>query len=171
MYPETVMNRIATLLFATLLLSVSAAPAAQNPYAPLVRAQTWLNGKPSLQNLAGKVVVLDVFTFDCINCKHVVPELRQLSERHSPDLAIVGIHSPETPYERERANVVANLHAQGISWPVAIDNDFALWNAYAVQYWPTQLIYDRHGRLRATIVGEGRDSEVAATVERLERER
>lgn len=85
-------------------------------------------------------MVVDVFTFDCINCKHVVPELKRLNAEHSPDLAIVGIYSPETPYERQRENVVAHLRAQGITWPVAVDNDFALWKAYGVEYWPTQLI-------------------------------
>jgi len=157
-------------MLGALLLGAAQAPT-PNSYLPLLRAHTWLNGMPSAQTLANSVVVLDVFTFDCINCKHVVPELRRLHAMRSNALVIVGIHSPETPYERERANVVENLRAQGITWPVAIDNDFALWNAYGIQYWPTQLIFDRHGRLRATIVGEGRDTEVERTVERLEHER
>lgn len=111
---------------------------------------------------------MDVFTFDCINCKHVVPELRTLhATLPQADFAIVGIHSPETPYERNRANVAQNLQEQGITWPVAIDNDFALWRAYGIEYWPTQLIFDRRGRLRKTIVGEGQDADVAATVKLL----
>lgn len=163
------MKRIISLVFTAILLG-AAAPA-QNAYAPLLHAQTWLNGMPSAQSLRGKVVLVDVFTFDCINCKHVVPQLQRLNAQHSPDLAIVGIHSPETPYERQRENVVANLRLQGITWPVAVDNDFALWKAYGVEYWPTQLIFDRHGHLRATIIGEGRDADVASTIERLEHER
>ncbi|MBV9270626.1 MAG: redoxin domain-containing protein [Candidatus Eremiobacteraeota bacterium] len=163
------MKRLLGLVFGALLLG-AAAVAPQNSYALLLRAHDWINGMPSSGMLANKVVLVDVFTFDCINCKHVVPELRRLSAMRSDALAIVGIHSPETPYERERSNLVENLHAQGITWPVAVDNDFTLWNAYAIQYWPTQLIFDRHGRLRATIVGEGRDAEIAATIEHLERE-
>lgn len=64
-----------------------------------------------------------------------------------------------------------NLKVQGITWPVAVDNDFALWRAYGIEYWPTQLIFDRHGHLRKTIVGEGQDTVVAATVRELLSER
>ena len=81
------------------------------------------------------------------------------------------MHTPETPYERKRSNVVANLAAQGIVWPVAIDNDSALWNAYGVSAWPTELIFDRHGRLRKTVVGDSQDALVDATVKQLRAER
>lgn len=132
---------------------------------PLPPAKDWLNGKPTPASLAGRVVIVDVFTFDCINCKHVVPELRALYTKFSRrDLAIVGIHSPETPYEKIRNNVLANLREQGISWPVALDNSFALWRAYGIEYWPTQMIFDRRGVLRKTIVGEGQDALLESTV-------
>lgn len=152
-------------LFVAAVLAVSAS------LTSLLHAGAWLGTQPTGAMLANKVVIVDVFTFDCINCKHVVPELRKLhATLPSSDFAVVGIHSPETPYERDRVNVAQNLQAQGITWPVAIDNDFALWRAYNVQYWPTQLIFDRHGRLRKTIVGEGQDAEVADTVAQLMRE-
>jgi thiol-disulfide isomerase/thioredoxin len=153
-------------------LILAAAIAASSLFAPLQHASDWIGGALRPADLAGKVVLVDVFTFDCINCKHVVPELRRLraalSER---DLTIVGIHSPETQYERVRANVVQNLAAQGVTWPVAVDNSFDLWRAYGVEYWPTQLIFDRHGRLRKTVIGEGQDELVAATVRELVAER
>jgi len=151
---------------------VAAVMAVSAAFAPLLHASAWVGTAPTAERLANKVVIVDVFTFDCINCKHVVPELRRLhAGLPAADFAIVGIHSPETPYERDRASVVQNLQAQGITWPVAIDNDFALWHAYGIQYWPTQLIFDRHGRLRKTIVGEGQDDAVAATVRQLLNER
>jgi len=134
-------------------------------------ADGWLNGRADAQALQGKVVVLDVFTFDCINCKHVVPNLKALHHRYPGTVAIVGIHAPETPYERERANVANNLALQGIVWPVAIDNEFALWKAYGVDAWPTQLVFDRRGRLRKTIVGEGFDADLDAEIARLVAER
>jgi thiol-disulfide isomerase/thioredoxin len=144
----------------------------QGAFAPLLNTSDWVGPRPMAASFAGRVVVLDVFTFDCINCKHVQPELRSLRAHYSAaDLLVVGIHTPETPFERERANVVRALAMQGISWPVAVDNDEKLWNAYGVQYWPTQLIFDRHGRLRKTVVGEGSDSEVASTVAALVAER
>lgn len=139
---------------------------------PLFHAGSWIGTPPSAEHLANKVVIVDVFTFDCINCKHVVPELRKLHAMlPANDFAIVGIHSPETPYERDRDNVVKNLQIQGITWPVAVDNDFALWGAYGIEYWPTQLIFDRHGRLRKTVIGEGQDDTVASTVRQLLGER
>jgi thiol-disulfide isomerase/thioredoxin len=145
---------------------------AQSAFAPLFKTPQWIGMQPGAASYAGRVVVVDIFTFDCINCKHVVPELRSLRAHYSTkDLLIVGIHTPETPFERARANVVQALAMQGISWPVAIDNDEKLWNAYSIQYWPTQLIFDRHGRLRRTVIGEGQDTEVASTVAALVAER
>lgn len=144
----------------------------QSVFAPLFNAPQWIGARPPAAQYMGKVVIVDVFTFDCINCKHVVPELRSLRARYSAkDLFIVGIHTPETPFEHVRTNVVQALAMQGISWPVAIDNDEKLWNAYSIQYWPTQLIFDRHGRLRKTVIGEGQDAEVTSTVAALVTER
>ncbi|MBC5816647.1 MAG: redoxin domain-containing protein [Candidatus Eremiobacteraeota bacterium] len=135
---------------------------------PLLSAQQWLGAKPAPADLHGKVVIVDVFTFGCINCKHVVPELKSLYRNTSrKDLQIIGIHTPETPYERVRSNVVQNLALQGILWPVTLDNENALWNAYGIQYWPTQLIFDRQGNLRKTVIGEGQDADVMATVKSL----
>lgn len=134
--------------------------------AALLAATNWLNGSPSAQSLRDKVVLVDVFTFDCINCKNVTPNLRKLNGSR-PGLAIIGVHAPETPYERDRANVVINLKRQGIVWPVAIDNDFRLWRAFGVDAWPTQLIFDRHGVLRKTVVGDSQDALVDATIDRL----
>lgn len=133
--------------------------------APVYAAsEGWLNGTASPETLKNKVVVVDVFTFGCYNCKNVVPELESLQ---SKDVAVVGVHSPETSYEKDRANVVSNLRGQGITWPVAIDNSFKIWNAYGVNAWPTQLFFDRHGRLRKTIVGDSQDDAVKATVREL----
>jgi thiol-disulfide isomerase/thioredoxin len=155
----------------TLSASQSAAAPATD-LAPLYVPGTWLNGSASAATLRGKVVLVDVFTFDCINCQHVVPNLRRLfASEPAAAFAIVGVHAPETPYERDQHNVVENLAAQGITWPVRIDNDFTVWQAYGIQYWPTQLIFDRHGRLRQTIVGEGRDDEVNSTIRSLLAER
>jgi thiol-disulfide isomerase/thioredoxin len=146
-------------------LILTAIVLAQSAFAPLLSATQWLGGRPTAASFTSKVVIVDIFTFDCINCKHVVPELQALRRKYAArDLLVVGIHTPETPYERERPNVARALTEQGISWPVAIDNDEKLWNAYGVEYWPTQLIFDRRGTLRKTIIGEGRDAEVASTV-------
>jgi thiol-disulfide isomerase/thioredoxin len=136
--------------------------------APLLHASQWIGQAPAATDLSGKVVLVDVFTYSCINCKHVVPELQRLRERYGrKDLEIVGIHTPELPSDHVRSNVVQNLSIQGITWPVAIDNQSSLWNAYGIQYWPTQMIFDRNGTLRKVIIGEGHDDEVSATVRSL----
>jgi thiol-disulfide isomerase/thioredoxin len=170
-----------TTLFAAFALALIGGPATGSamvapPHAttlgPVYRAsQGWLNGRVTPSDTAGKVVIVDVFTFDCYNCKNVVPNLRALDAKRSGDLVIVGVHSPETPFETKRANVVENLSAQGITWPVAIDNSFAIWNAYGVDAWPTQLFFDRTGKLRATVVGDSQDDQVDRIVQKLLAER
>ena len=148
--------------------AASAAPARVTSLAPVYAAsQGWLNGKLTAADTAGKVVVVDVFTFDCYNCKNVVPKLRALNAKKADGLVIVGIHSPETPFETNRANVVQNLNRQGITWPVAIDNSFAIWHAYDVDAWPTQMFFDRTGKLRATVVGDSQDDQVEKIVQQL----
>ncbi len=139
--------------------------------APLLDAPHWLGSRPGAASLRGKVVLVDVFTFGCINCKHVIPSLRALQARAEPDLVVLGVHTPETGYERDAAHVKAAFAAQGVVWPVAIDNDETLWNAYAITAWPTQLIFDRKGRLRSTVIGEGNAAAVAATIAELLAER
>ena len=136
----------------------------------LFHAPSWLNGTPTRESLRGKVVLVDVFTFDCFNCKNVTPNLRALSRTKHDGLAIIGIHSPETAYERNRDQVVAHLKTLGVTWPVAVDNDFALWRAYNVEYWPTQMIFDRRGTLRKVVIGDSQDAAVDATVDALLRE-
>lgn len=135
---------------------------------PLLAAKDWLNGRVLPAAVKGKVVLVDFYTFDCINCKHVEPNLRSLYKSNSPkDLVIISVHSPETPFERDRNNLIASTKDQGIAWPIVIDNDFRTWNAYGVSAWPTQLIFDRHGTLDQTVVGEGQDQLVNATIAQL----
>jgi Redoxin len=164
------MNRLTfALLGATFLIAASPPPAAPAPsLAPLLAARDWMNGRALPANLAGKVVLLDVFTVDCYNCQNVVTDLRALyAGERSRGLAIVGIHTPETPPERERPYVAAALAREGVVWPIAVDNSNALWDVYGVTAWPTQFIFDRRGRLRATIVGDSQGDRVRATVDAL----
>jgi thiol-disulfide isomerase/thioredoxin len=139
--------------------------------APVLSAAGWANapGPPATQ---GRVTIVDVFAFSCINCKHVTPELRKLRAAYTArDLAIVGVHAPETAEEHVHANLTQALHDQQITWPVVYDDTFRIWNAYGVEAWPTQLVFDRHGQLRKTYVGEGYDAELERTVHDLSAER
>jgi thiol-disulfide isomerase/thioredoxin len=161
---------LASLLVASTAISAGAS-VGQKTLVPLYSATQWINGRVTAPDLAGRVVVIDIFTVDCSNCQNVVPNLRSLNAKdRGRGLRIVGIHAPETPAERGRPYVEQSLARQGIIWPVAIDNDFALWKAFGADAWPTQLFFDRHGRLRKVIVGDLQDDEVSATVESLLRE-
>jgi thiol-disulfide isomerase/thioredoxin len=162
---------LASVLLPLALGALSGAPraaVAAPTLAPIAQYADWIGTRADSSDLRGKVVIVDIFTFGCFNCKNVTPNLRALYKRHRSDgLEIVGVHTPETPYETDRANVATNLAAQGIVWPVAVDNEHTLWNAYDTEYWPTQMIFDRHGVLRKTIVGDSQDAAVDATVTEL----
>jgi thiol-disulfide isomerase/thioredoxin len=159
----------AVLGLGALALTPTATPAAgAKSLDPILHYPQWLDARPNAASLHGRVVLVDVFTFGCYNCANITPNLRTLHRtKPQSDLAIVGVHTPETPYERDRANVVTNLKRLGITWPVAIDNDSKLWNAYGVEYWPTQLIFDRSGKLRLTVAGDSQDAEVDSTINAL----
>ncbi len=145
--------------------------AAATSLAPVLGALPWANA-PGPPATAGRVTIVDVFTYGCINCKHVTPELQHLRAAYgAQDLAIVGVHAPETPEEHVHANVVEALKAQDVTWPVVFDDRFSIWKAYGVQAWPTQLVFDRRGKLRATYVGEGYDAQLEQTVRALVAER
>ena len=160
------MHRTFALCCAIFFLGVGSRPVVS--LGPVLGAPDWISGAATEASLRGRVVIVDVFTVDCINCRNVVPTLRALYRiDRARGLAIVGVHSPETPGEKQRAYVVENLHQQGVVWPVAVDNSFKLWKDYGVEAWPTQLFFDRHGLLRKMIVGDSQDAEVKATVESL----
>jgi thiol-disulfide isomerase/thioredoxin len=116
----------------------------------------WLNSAPlKVADLAGSVVLLEFWTFDCVNCRRSVPWLKEIEARLGPKgLRVIGIHTPEFAHEKVRANVASKTRAFGITHPVMLDPDFYYWNALGNQYWPAFYLVDRKGRLRALFVGE-----------------
>ena len=129
--------------------------------APEIRGiDTWVNtpgGKPlTLAGLRGRVVLLDFWTYSCINCLRTLPHLEAWDRAYrAAGLTIVGVHSPEFAFERVPDNVRAAVKRLDVRYPVALDNDFATWRAYANQYWPAKYLIDRNGRLRFHHFGEG----------------
>ncbi|HWJ32170.1 MAG TPA: redoxin family protein [Gaiellaceae bacterium] len=117
----------------------------------------WLNTRPlTLHQLRGKVVLVDFWTYSCINCLRTLPYLKSWDARYrSKGLVIVGVHSPEFAFEHSLDNVRTAVKRLGIRYPVALDTDFATWNAYNNQYWPADYLVDRQGRLRDVHFGEG----------------
>jgi cytochrome c biogenesis protein CcdA/thiol-disulfide isomerase/thioredoxin len=122
--------------------------------------QRWFNtpgDKPLLHaDLRGKVVLVDFWTYTCINCLRTLPYLKALDQRYRKDgLVIVGVHTPEFPFERDANNVQRAIEQTGIRYPVAQDNRYATWDAYGNQYWPAEYFIDAQGRVRFVHFGEG----------------
>ncbi len=117
----------------------------------------WINSHPlTIASLRGKVVLVEFWTFECINCIHVQPYVKAWNERYaSAGLVIIGVHTPELSFERDIANVRAAVTQDGLKFPVAFDPTFATWNAYRNSYWPAFYFVDRSGQIRHTHFGEG----------------
>jgi cytochrome c biogenesis protein CcdA/thiol-disulfide isomerase/thioredoxin len=117
----------------------------------------WVNSPPlSVRQLRGKVVLVDFWTYSCINCLRTLPYLKSwYAHYNSKGLVIVGVHSPEFPFEHDLGNVRAAVKRLGIRYPVALDNHFGTWDAYRNEYWPADYLIDRQGRVRDAHFGEG----------------
>jgi DNA-binding beta-propeller fold protein YncE len=117
----------------------------------------WLNtARPvSLNDLRGKVVLLDFWTYCCINCMHVIPELKKLEQKYARELVVVGVHSAKFTTEQGTQNIREAVLRYGIEHPVVNDKDFAVWNSYAVNAWPTFILIDPEGKVIAKHSGEG----------------
>ena len=127
--------------------------------AELVGVHPWYNtpdGEPlRLAALRDRVVLLEFWTFACVNCQRTFPFLRRMHHRYQPDFTVVGVHSPEFAFERSVQNVERAVREHGLEYPVGLDNDFVAWNAYGNRYWPTMYLIDRAGQIRYTQIGEG----------------
>jgi len=126
--------------------------------APELTGRGWLNtgGRSlTLSDLRGKVVLLDFWTFCCINCLHVLDELRPLEEKYGDALVIVGVHSPKFEHERDPAALAAAVERYGVHHPVLDDADMRMWQQYAAKAWPTLSVIDPQGYVVASMAGEG----------------
>jgi thiol-disulfide isomerase/thioredoxin len=124
------------------------------------RITTWLNtpaGKPlSLAALRGKIVLVDFWTYSCINCQRTLPHVEAWYQEYAKDgFVVVGVHTPEFAFEHVVSNVRAQAAALGVHYPVAIDDNYGTWNAYDNEYWPADYLIDAHGDVRHIHFGEG----------------
>lgn len=124
---------------------------------PLDGITAWLNSDPLTRGrLRGHVVVIDFWTYSCINCLRSIPYVRAWDERYRRDgLVVIGVHAPEFAFERDIANVRTAVAELGVHYPVAIDNDYALWRSLENHYWPAHYFIDAEGRIRYHHYGEG----------------
>lgn len=145
----------------------------KGPVAPeIIAGGEWFNSKPlKLSDLRGKVVVIDFWTYSCINCQRTLPYLRDWWDKYKDDgLVIIGVHSPEFEFEKNPDNVAQAIKDFGLTYPVVQDNDFATWRAYDNHYWPAKYIVDKDGFIRYTHFGEGEYDETEKVIQELLRE-
>lgn len=116
----------------------------------------WINSAPlKLTDLQGKVVLVDFWTYGCWNCKRSIPWIKDVRSRFADDgLVVIGVHTPEFKYEKDRAGVREEVAKLELRHPVMMDNDFSYWNAMGNRYWPTFYLLDKSGRVRQQVIGE-----------------
>jgi thiol-disulfide isomerase/thioredoxin len=132
-------------------------------------AAGWLNSDPLADaNLRGKVVLVDFWTYTCINWLRTLSHVRAWSERYGEHgLVVVGVHTPEFPFERDEENVRRAARDLGVSYPIALDPEYSVWGAFANRYWPAVYIADAEGRIRHHQFGEGGYEECEWVIQRL----
>lgn len=138
--------------------------------APELTNTTWLNVDSPLRlaDLRGKVVGLEMWTFGCINCQHVMPSLKGwYADYKDQGFLIIGNHFPEFDFESDLDNLKEAVAKDGIEYPVALDNDGATWNAYHNIYWPALYLIDKRGHIRYVHFGEGAYAEIESNIQTL----
>ena len=136
---------------------------------PLSGAVEWLNSSPlTAESLKGKVVLVDFWAYSCINCLRSIPYVRAWAEKYKDQgLVVIGVHAPEFPFEKNIDNLKQAVAKLKINYPVAIDNDYAIWRAFHNEYWPADYFIDAEGRIRHHFFGEGDYAESEKVIQQL----
>src|SRR3989344_4927998 len=144
--------------------------ASKSPKAPeIIPGGAWFNSTPlTLNKLKGKVVLVDFWTYSCINCIRTLPYLKSWWEKYENEgLVIIGVHSPEFEFEKNEKNVQKAINDFGLKYPIVQDNDFATWRAYNNRYWPAKYLIDKDGFIRYTHFGEGEYDKTEKVIQEL----
>ena len=142
---------------------------AESATAPGLATGDWINSEPlKLNNLRGRVVLIEFWTFGCYNCRNTLPFVKSLHDRYQQKgLTVIGVHSPEFEEERKVENLRREVISLGIRYAVVTDNDFQTWSSYHVEAWPTTFLLDKQGRIRWMHQGEGSYDEAERLIQRL----
>ena len=137
--------------------------------APELASGEWINSEPlKLKDLRGRVVLIEFWTFGCINCRNTLPFVKGWHDRyHDKGLIVIGVHSPEFDEEKNVESLRGQGASLGIRYTVVTDNDYQTWNAYKVEAWPTIFLLDKEGRIRWTHVGEGNYDDTERLIQKL----
>ena len=132
----------------------------------------WVNGDPvTSDSLRGKVVLIDFWTWDCINCQHTLPHVRDWAKKYQAQgLVVIGVHTPEYPWEKPLASVQKAVTKWQLPYRVVTDNNYKIWNAFGNQYWPAHYYFDAKGQLRYTSFGEGNYEQQEKVIQQLLKE-
>lgn len=129
----------------------------------------WINASqpPSLAALRGRVVMLNFWTFDCVNCTNALPDVKYLENKYHDGLTVIGVHTPKYDYQRQAAPVLKAVNRHHLRHAVANDPEFALWRAYGIESWPSVVLIDAQSQLAAIVPGEGRRADIDGMIARL----
>ena len=143
--------------------------AARAPRAPALESGTWINSEPlTLEAQRGHVVVVDFWTFGCYNCRNTLPAVKRWDAKYREQgLTVIGVHTPESGFEKDLGNVRRAVREQNIRYPVVTDEDGDTWRAFGVEAWPTTVILDKQGRIRFVHIGEGMYDEMESVIQKL----
>jgi thiol-disulfide isomerase/thioredoxin len=130
---------------------------------------SWINSDPlTLQELQGKVVLIDFWTYSCINCIRTLPHTRGWYEKYKDNgFVILGVHTPEFEFEKKEENVLTNIEKYSLTYPIALDNDYKTWRAFENRFWPAHYLIDAKGNIRFTHFGEGRYAATEMAIQKL----
>lgn len=144
----------------------------EGAFPSLSGAETWLNSSPlTVDQLKGKVVLVDFWTYSYINCLRTLPYIRAWSEKYGDHgLVIIGVHTQEFAFEKDAANVKNAVGNLGIKYPVALDNTYTIWNAFNNDAWPAHYLIDANGQIREHHFGEGNYAETEQSIQALLKE-
>ena len=145
-------------------------PLTARAHGSALRGRGWLNtggAELDLEALRGKIVLLDFWTFCCVNCLHVLDELRPLEEKWAQELVVIGVHSPKFEFEKDPEALAANIERYEVSHPVIDDPELETWTEYGARAWPTLMVLDTHGRIAGNLSGEGHAANLDRLVEQL----
>jgi thiol-disulfide isomerase/thioredoxin len=144
----------------------------EGPFPDLGGAVAWLNSPPlSAKSLRGKVVLIDFWTYSCINCLRALPYVEAWASKYKDSgLVVIGVHTPEFAFEKDRANVEKAVRDLKVTYPVAIDSDYKIWQAFKNEYWPAHYFIDGKGRIRYHHFGEGEYDESERVIQELLKE-
>ena len=135
----------------------------------LKSSETWINTAPlTLEQLRGKVVLIDFWAFDCPYCAEAMPHVKEFYDKYAKDgLVIIGVHTPRLDYEKEIPKIKEAVAKKGIKYPVVVDNKYDIWSDYLCNTWPSHFVVDQNGVIQLSHSGTGRYEDTEAVVKRL----